>query len=283
MTGQKEDATLTIGQFGRLSQLSRKALRLYEDRGLLVPARTDPSSGYRYYSRAQVGTARRIQLLRMLTMPLESIARVLALWEEDAPTAQRLIRQHVSAVEKQLTAVQLAARLLLEEMSPEKERKMSFTLTEQEVPAQMVISIRRHITVPAFHEWIMPALRQLSSHIEAAGAEAMGDPVALFYGPVNEQDDGPVEICMPFQGTVMPQGEIKVRELPAHKAVQVRTYGEYNHYPKLLEMWNALGRYVDEHQLEPNWDADMTTYEIWHEDETMTICWPVRAFAPAVA
>src|SRR5690606_22909140 len=100
MTGQKEDATLTIGQSGRLSQLSRKALRLNEDRGLLVPARTDPSSGYRYYSLAQVGTARRIQLRRMLTMPLESIARVLALWEEDPRTAQRLIRQHVSAVEK---------------------------------------------------------------------------------------------------------------------------------------------------------------------------------------
>jgi len=27
----------------------------------------------------------------------------------------------------------------------------------------------------------------------------------------------------------------------------------------------------------------MTTYEVWHEDETMTIGWPVRAFAAAAA
>ncbi|MEW5988876.1 MAG: MerR family transcriptional regulator [Chloroflexota bacterium] len=279
MTGQIEDANLTIGQFGRLSQLSRKALRLYDDRGLLTPARIDPDSGYRYYTRAQVATARRIRLLRLMAMPLEAIARVLALWEKDGAAAQRLIRGHVAAVEKQLTAVQLASRLLLEEMSSEKERQMSFTFSEKAMPAQMVVSIRRQITIPAYHEWIMPALRQLWSHIEAAGARPAGDPVALYYGPVNEEDDGPVEIGVPFTGNVMPQGEIKIRELPAHKAVQIRTYGEYNRYPKLLEMWNAVGRYVDEHKLESNWDADMTTYEIWYEDETMTICWPVRAFA----
>ena len=152
---------------------------------------------------------------------------------------------------------------------------MSFNFTEKEMPAQMVVSIRRNITVPDYHQWIMPALRQLWGHIEAAGAKPAGDPVTLYYGPVNEEDDGPVEICVPFQGTVAAQGEIRVRELPAHKAVQVRTYDEYNKYPKLLEMWNGIGRYVDEQKLEPNWDADMTTYEIWHEDETMTICWPV--------
>ncbi|MCL4262896.1 MAG: MerR family transcriptional regulator [Anaerolineae bacterium] len=89
MTDRTEEATLTIGQFGRLSQLSRKALRLCDDCGLLTPVRIVPESGYRsgyrYYTRAQVARARRIRLLR-------------------------LIQGHVTAVEKQLTAVQLAAR-----------------------------------------------------------------------------------------------------------------------------------------------------------------------------
>lgn len=83
MTDRTSDANLTIGQFGRLSQLSRKALRLYDDCGLLPPARIDPDSGYRYYTRAQVATARRIRLLRLMAMPLERIAGVLAAWEED--------------------------------------------------------------------------------------------------------------------------------------------------------------------------------------------------------
>jgi hypothetical protein len=88
----------------------------------------------------------------------------------------------------------------------------------------------------------MPTLRQLYGHIKEHGAEPVGDPLALYYGPVNEEDDGPVEICVPFAGLVPPAGPIKVRGLGAHKAVTVRTYGAYNSYPKLLEMWNALGR-----------------------------------------
>jgi DNA-binding transcriptional MerR regulator len=283
MTDRTEIANLSIGQFGRLCQLSRKALRLYDERGLLSPARTVPGSGYRYYAREQVATARRIRLLRMMEMPLDGIAAVLAAWDSDPAAAQRLIQQHVKALEKQVSAAQLAARLLLEEMQPLKERIMKFRFVEKEEAAQTVVSIRRHITIPAYHEWMMPALRQLWDHVAAAGAEPAGDPVALYYGPVNEEDDGPVELCVPFAGTVMPAGEIKVRELPAHRAVQVVTYGEYNEYPKLLELWNALGRHVQENELEPNWDGDMTTYEIWHEDETMTIGWPVRAFAATPA
>ena len=155
---------------------------------------------------------------------------------------------------------------------------MSFSFTEAEHPAQTVVSIRRNIIVPAFHQWIQPALRQLWDHIREHGAEPSGDPFALYYGPVNESDDGPVEIAIPFTGLVPPAGEIKVRELPAHKTVQVRTFGEYNEYPKLLEMWNGIGKHVHEQNLESNWDHDLTTYEIWHEDDTMTICWPVREF-----
>ncbi|MCB8983954.1 MAG: MerR family transcriptional regulator [Ardenticatenaceae bacterium] len=276
MTDRTELASLTVGQFGRMSQLSRKALRVYNERGLLLPARIDPESGYRYYTRAQVDVARRIRLLRLMDMSLENITAVLAAWETDPATARRLIQGQVTAVEKRVTAVQLAAQLLQEEFIPNKERHMSFTFAQAEWPAQTVVSIRRHITVPAYHQSIYPTLQQLWGHIREHGAEPSGDPIALYYGPVNEEDDGPVEICVPFSGLVPPAGEIKVRELPAHKTVQVRTFDEYNQYPKLLEMWNGLGRYVNEQAIEPNWDHDMTTYEIWHADETMSICWPVK-------
>ncbi|MCB9006385.1 MAG: MerR family transcriptional regulator [Ardenticatenaceae bacterium] len=283
MTDRTEEAKLTIGQFGRLAQLSRKALRLYDDKGLLAPTRIDPDSGYRYYTRAQIAQARHIRLLRLMEMPLETIAMVLTTWDDDPLTAQRLIQGHVTAMAKRVTAVQLAARLLQEELEPDKEQKMSFTFSEAEHPAQMIVSIRRNITVPAFHQSIQPTLRQLFDHIREQGAEISGPPVCLYYGPVNESDDGPVEIGVPFTGLVPPAGEIKVRELPAHKTVQVRTFGEYNVYPKLLEMWNGIGKYVHEQNLESNWEHDMTTYEIWHEDETMTICWPVYETAPAAA
>ena len=40
---------ISIGEFARRSRLSLKALRLYDELGVLVPSRVDEVSGYRYY------------------------------------------------------------------------------------------------------------------------------------------------------------------------------------------------------------------------------------------
>ena len=52
---------LTIGAFARASRLSPKALRIYDELGLLRPARVDEASGYRFYEPAQVPVAQVIR------------------------------------------------------------------------------------------------------------------------------------------------------------------------------------------------------------------------------
>lgn len=42
----------SIGDFSRMSRLSVKALRLYDQEGILKPGYVDPQNGYRYYSSA---------------------------------------------------------------------------------------------------------------------------------------------------------------------------------------------------------------------------------------
>ena len=68
---------IPIGQFARASRLSQKALRLYDENGLLPPARVHPDSGYRFYRLAQLRDATLIGLLRSAGMPLGEIRRVL--------------------------------------------------------------------------------------------------------------------------------------------------------------------------------------------------------------
>jgi DNA-binding transcriptional MerR regulator len=41
---------LPIGRFSQLTRLTIKALRLYDELGLLRPAYVDPDTAYRYYS-----------------------------------------------------------------------------------------------------------------------------------------------------------------------------------------------------------------------------------------
>lgn len=69
-------ALLSTGEFVRASGLSRKALRLYDELGLLTPAQVDPATGYRFYDPAQLEQARLVVWLRRLGMPLATIRLV---------------------------------------------------------------------------------------------------------------------------------------------------------------------------------------------------------------
>ena len=67
---------MTSGAFARASGLSRKALRLYDELGLLHPARVDPETLYRFYDPGQLEQARLVAWLRRLGMPLAVIRSV---------------------------------------------------------------------------------------------------------------------------------------------------------------------------------------------------------------
>lgn len=64
---------MSIGEFAKVSGLTPKALRLYDELGLLPPAQVDPRSGYRSYDRTQLDRAQLVGWLRGLGMPLARI------------------------------------------------------------------------------------------------------------------------------------------------------------------------------------------------------------------
>jgi PPM family protein phosphatase len=89
-------ALLTIGAFARASQLTPKALRLYDELGLLPPAAVDPDSGYRLYDPEQLEHARLIAQLRRLGMPLDEIRTVCGLQATAAAEAVAAYWQQVT-------------------------------------------------------------------------------------------------------------------------------------------------------------------------------------------
>jgi serine/threonine protein phosphatase PrpC/DNA-binding transcriptional MerR regulator len=93
---------MTIGEFGRATGLTPKALRLYDELSLLRPAEVDERTGYRYYRAGQLDRARLVARLRLIGMPLERIrtvadrppgaqaAEVLSYWRQvEADTVSR--------------------------------------------------------------------------------------------------------------------------------------------------------------------------------------------------
>ena len=77
--------------------VSTKALRLYEQRGLITPHRTD--SGWRAYGPAELDCAGEIVALRGLGLSLSQIASVLG---GDSDCLEQALTEHQAALEKQM-------------------------------------------------------------------------------------------------------------------------------------------------------------------------------------
>ena len=87
---------LTIGAFARVTRLTAKALRLYDQLGLLPPAAVDSDNGYRYYRPDQVDRARLVGWLRRMGLPLARIGEVLALPPDQAAAAVQAHRAELA-------------------------------------------------------------------------------------------------------------------------------------------------------------------------------------------
>ncbi|HTJ67087.1 MAG TPA: MerR family transcriptional regulator [Actinospica sp.] len=126
---------LAIGAFARRSRLSIKALRLYDESGLLRPAWTDPESGYRYYEPGQLERARLVAWLRRVGMPLAGIRRVCDLSETDRAAAASEIREFWSRVSADVAARGELVDFLVEQLSGKDDAM--FGATTQHQPLRM--------------------------------------------------------------------------------------------------------------------------------------------------
>src|SRR5580700_3036269 len=104
---------VTIGEFARLTRLSPKALRLYDELGLLPPARVDPSTGYRFYTHDQLGPAGRLASLRQIGVPLALAKEILA---ADGPSGLRLVSEFWHGAETLHNGRRELARYLIQQM-----------------------------------------------------------------------------------------------------------------------------------------------------------------------
>ncbi len=266
---------MPIGRFSQLSRLSLKALRLYDALGLLPPAFVDPASGYRYYRGSQLRDARLIGLLRGLEMPLTRIARVLEL---DGPDAAREVALYGRELEAEAAAKRKLVRYLGEWLEGKGEEM--FEVSTREVPEQKVLSVQRNVYVKDLSPFIGEALGTLYGHLADTGLEEAGACFVVYHREVNDDSDGPVEVCVPFRGAAEPAGEMHVRLEPAHREVFTRITKAQLTFPSILEVYDAVYDWARGHGLEGSAPPREVYFADWEalspDDPACDIALPVK-------
>ncbi|MEY9856715.1 DNA-binding transcriptional MerR regulator [Catenulispora sp. GAS73] len=236
-----DDELLTSGEFSRRARLSPKALRLYEQQGVLVPDEVDAANRYRRYRVSTLADARLIVWLRRLDMPLPDVARVLA-----APPAEReaLVAAYWDAAEAKFAAQRwLAARVRETVSGHEGGLTMTQEIHTRDVPAQLVLTEQRHLTPEELPTWIGQAMMRLLTAAGPVGGPA-GNPFVVYHGEINHDSDGPAEVCIPVDPARAATLTTPTREEPAHREAYLRITKAQVAFPQILSAFDAVARWV---------------------------------------
>lgn len=231
------DTLLGIGVFARRSRLSLKALRLYDRLGLLRPAHVGSDNGYRRYREGQLATARLIAALRRLDMPLAQVAEIVTAPGDEG---DELLGGYWEAVERRIAAQRDLVALLRVGLRGGEARFGKFEIREREVPEQLVLTVQRHLRLEELAGFVQPALDRLLRTAERLGGAAGGEFV-VFHGEVNQDSDGPVEVCVPVHHG---SPEVATRVEPAHREAYVRLTKAQFEYPQVLSAYDAVEQWI---------------------------------------
>jgi DNA-binding transcriptional MerR regulator len=220
---------MSIGAFAQMTRLSPKALRLYDELGLLVPARVDESSGYRFYDPGQLERARLVATLRRVGM---SLAEIKALLELEPGQAARRVAEFWASVEAEHAARRKLARYLVDRINGK--RSVMYEVTTREMPARSLLCLKRNVAgmdkAWAFGKEFV-ALMQ--SHPLPRLELPAGAVFCIWWSEVSEDSDGPLEWCRPVpeeRALQLAEGlpELTLRTEPAHREafVDLGHYGD---------------------------------------------------------
>jgi effector-binding domain-containing protein len=232
---------MLIGDFSRLSLVSVKALRYYDEIGLLKPERVDEINGYRYYSAAQLPALNRIVTLKNMGLSLDEIARLL---RDDVPVASILDLLHAKQEEIKRRLGEEEERLVRVEQwlaETQKEGKMpEYEVKIKKVKPQKAISIRR---VLANYDHIGELFAALGPYLGKAHAPVKGQPLAIYHDREYKESDVDVEVAFPLWREVKAEGEFKMDELPGYDMMASVMYK--GPYEGLGKAYNTLLRWIE--------------------------------------
>ena len=216
---------ISIGEFARRSRLSLKALRLYDERGVLVPSRVDQASGYRYYATAQLEEARFVVMMRQLQLPLAVIRELLA---GDPADAAARIAGFWRDAEAAHDARRDLADYLVNWLSGK--RSVMYEVATREMPERSLLCLKRNVDEQgmwAFGKEFIAIFRERPlPRIE--GRE--GASFCIYWSWPSADSDAPVEWCRPVlaaqaHALAASYPELTLRTEPAHQEAFVALPG----------------------------------------------------------
>jgi DNA-binding transcriptional MerR regulator len=230
---------LKIGEFSRLGRVTVRALRHYEDIGLLVPEIVDRDTGYRYYTVGQLQKIQSITTLKSLGYSLEEIRD---LWDDDShfPSVESL-EQKILACEKELAVLKERRRMLKAVVASQKKLHKMEKVYFEALPA---ITVASHRTIiPSFDDLGRLCYEVIGPEMARLGCECPepGYCYTIEHGGYKPKDID-IEYCEKVTKKGTDSALIQFKDIPeVPLAACLKVFGPYDRlYQSYLDLFAYL-------------------------------------------
>ncbi|NVD37327.1 MerR family transcriptional regulator [Ensifer sp. HO-A22] len=235
------ESYLLAGRFGAATRLSPKALRLYAEQGILVPAYTDPATGYRYYAPEQAARARLIARLRRLGLPVARVAQLIKL---DADSRLVELRSWLEAQGERL-AEQTELVDAIARQSDGRDAQLISRIAVREVGASKLISCQRHLTIEALDGFVASAEADIRGYLRSCGIADGGAMTVHFHETVSRDSEGLVEVAIAYEGSLEPVEDLRIRFQAKRREVFLPVPAACENFPLILRVYDAIESWLD--------------------------------------
>lgn len=248
-----------IGIFAQMNRTTIKALRHYDEIGLLKPEYVDESNGYRYYTSKQLPQLHQIIALKEFGFSLEEIHEILE-GENEQLYLQKKKHQLLKEISKLTDRIASIESYLMKE--------------DKEVPSHVIMKPLPEITIAYMrvqltgYSQLFDVMPAMGIEMEKVGCECVqpDNCFTIYYDEGYKENDIQVDIC---QGVVdaKPSTEtLKFKTLPkVETAACVLHRGPYETLPK---SYAAIVQYIEENGYEIiGYQREAYIDGIWNKDD----------------
>lgn len=217
---------LKIGEFSKLTQVSVRMLRHYDEIGLLKPAEIDCFTDYRYYKEEQLPAMCRIKALKDMGFSLADIIRIMQLDGDNAAldaffeVRRAELCAALAETEYKLKLIDIAKSKL------RKEEKMKYDPTIKTFPARYAATLRT--IIPRYEDkgTVWALLCRETDPLNMSPADPCLCGVTFLDGEYKEKDVE-VEAWKTVKGSYADTEHVRFRTLPEVTVVSCTCKGGY--------------------------------------------------------
>ncbi|MDD6176283.1 MAG: MerR family transcriptional regulator [Firmicutes bacterium] len=256
---EKDSGTLyKIGTFAAMNHVTVKALRFYEEQGLLAPAFIHPENGYRYYTLSQMAALHQITALKLAGFTLEEIARINSGADEDAVLLKK--KAELLAKIAELTR-QIA---VVDGYLSGKKNDLSAPVLIRTIPETTVAFMQIRLES---YDCLFDRMPEMGALMEKAGCTCAIPEYCFTCYPEPGCRDGeiPAEICESVAEAKKETGGLRFKTLPGIQAACIFHKGSYRTFS---ESYETVLRYIEENGYEIAGEIRESYIDgVWNKDD----------------